>query len=268
MEAFRTPDGNDSRDRLSAHEQFRDSKDYKDQVLRLNRTKDDFLRAISAVVIYSKRSPYLGSESFLFSQFDDLLQSLQWIPKFVDEGTLNIPRRDLRYVLEKTCVYSYLDCAFYGKSRDEKLEIFAAKESQMKVDLVSDLKLEGFSTEQKVDFCADVKRVYSELCRYVHPSYLQIRQRDREIARHGCLGLETVEELRKFVDEVVVVLDLVLALYFHALTMSLTGDIFTAYLDDYVEWKFFRQRWCKVISESFDYKLERQMRRRALNDES
>lgn len=257
-----------SKELLSAHEELRRSKPYKDQVIRVNRVIRDFLKAVSAITFYSKRSPYLGAESFLFSQFDDLFQSILWIPKFVDEGTFNIPRRDLRYVLEKTCVYSYLDCAFYGKSRDEKLEIFAANESEMKVDLVSDLKLEGFSTEQKTDFCADVKRVYSELCRYVHPSFHQIRQRDREIAPHGCLGLETVEDLRKFVDEVVVVLDLVLALYFHALTMSLTGDIFTAYLDDYAEWKFFRQRWCKVISESFDYKLERQMRRRALTEES
>ena len=251
------PEGLSSKELLAAHEQLRQSKGYKDQVVRLSRSTRDFIQGITAVVLYSKRSPYLGADSFLFSQVDDLIQSVLWIPKFVEEGTFGIPRRDLRYLLEKTCVYSHLDCSFYGKTLDEKLAIFASREEELDCRVVRLLELKGFTSEQKTNFCADVMRVYADLCRYVHPSYHQIVQRNKEIARHGCLGLETVDELRRFVDEVLGAFDLILALYFHALTLSMSGDIFTAYLDDYPDWKFHRLRWCKAISRGFDYKSER-----------
>lgn len=255
------PEGSSSKELLAAHEELRKSKEYKDQVVRINRSTRDFIQGITAVVLYAKRSPYLGADSFLFSQVEDLMQSILWIPKFVEEGTFSIPRRDLRYLLEKTCVYSYLDCSLHGHSLDKKLSIFASKEKELDCRVVQLLALNGFSPKQKTDFCADVMRVYSDLCRYVHPSYHQIVQRNKEMSRHGCIGLETVDELRRFVDEVVGVFDLILALYFHALTLSLSGDIFTAYLDDYPDWKFHRRRWCKAISETFDYKAERQSRR-------
>lgn len=255
------PEELSSKELLAAHEKLRQSKEYKDQVVRLSRTTKDFIRGITAVVFCSKRSPYLGVDSFLFSQVEDLIQSTLWIPRFVEEGTFSIPRRDLRYLLEKTCVYSHLDCSFYGKSLDEKLAIYESKEKALDCKVVQLLELSGFTPEQKTSFCADVMRVYADLCRYVHPSYHQIMQRNKQIARHGCLGLETVDELRRFVDEVVCVFDLILALYFHALTLSLAGDVFTAYLDDYPDWKFHRQRWCKAISEGFDYKTERTSRR-------
>jgi hypothetical protein len=254
------PEGLSSKELLAAHAELRQSKEYKDQVLRLSRSTRDFIQGITAVVIYSKRSPYLGADSFLFSQVEDLIQSVLWIPRFVEEGTFGIPRRDLRYLLEKTCVYSHLDCSFYGKSLDEKLSIFEFKKKELDCRVVRLLVLSGFSPEQKTDFCADLMRVYADLCRYVHPSYHQIVQRNKEIARHGCLGLETSDELRRFVDEVVVAFDLILALYFHALTLPLSGDVFTAYLDDYPKWKFHRLRWCKAISQGFDYKSERQSR--------
>ena len=65
-----------SKELLSAHEELRRSKPYKDQVIRVNRVIRDFLKAVLAITFYSKRSPYLGAESFLFSQFDDLFQSI------------------------------------------------------------------------------------------------------------------------------------------------------------------------------------------------
>ena len=71
-------------------------------------------------------------------------------------------------------------------------------------------------------------------------------------------GFEGVADLRRLNRDVSRTLDIVLAVYFHALSLPLSGDIFIQILDDDKSWKFHKGKWCEIISHHYDYKLERQ----------
>jgi hypothetical protein len=129
---------------------------------------------------------------------------------------------------------------------------------QPKIELLANVKFEAFDTTQSVDFINDVSQLYALLCEFVHPSAQQIEDRLRRAKAGRFSGSEGVEDLRRLNRDVFRTLDIVLAVYFHALSLPLAGDIFTQVLDDDESWKFHKGRWCGIISHHFDYKLERQ----------
>lgn len=89
----------DEPEEMDVHAKLRESKEYQDELKFLARTRDEFLRAFTAVAMYSGRPPSLNSKSLLFADSQDILESAMSYPMLVSEGILNAPRRELRYVL-------------------------------------------------------------------------------------------------------------------------------------------------------------------------
>jgi len=241
-----------------AHAELRESKEFQDELKFLQRTRDSFIKAFTAITVYSSRSPYLCRKSLLFTDVEDILQSSLSYAALVPEGILNVTRRELRYILETVCTHYYVDSQQFDRSLEERVTFLRSLGRQPKIELLTNAKFEAFDSTKSADFISDVSQLYSLLCEFVHPSAQQIEERLRRIEAGRFSGFERVEDLRRLNRDVFRTLDIVLAVYFRALSLSLAGDIFTQVLDDDKSWKFHKGRWCGIISHHFDYKFERQ----------
>lgn len=240
-----------------AHAKLRESKEYQDELKYLYRTRDSFVTTFAAVTLYSSRSPCLNGKSLLFGDASDILESALSYPPMVEEGILNAPRRELRYVLETVCTHFYVDQNNFNRPLTGKIAFLESLGRQPKIELLAQLKFAAFDDTTKASFVNDVSQLYSYLCGYVHPSVQQFEERARRGAGGRPSGFEGVEDLKRLNRDIFRTLDIVLAIYFHALSMSLTGDIFIQVLDDLKTWNFHKGRWCTAVSRTFDYKLER-----------
>jgi hypothetical protein len=171
---------------------------------------------------------------------------------------LNVTRRELRYILETVCTHYYVDSKQFDKSLEERVSFLHFLGRQPKIDLLTEIDFMAFSEQQRKDFGDDISQLYSLLCEFVHPSAQQLEERIRKREAGRFSGFEGVEDLRRLNRDIFRTLDIVLAVYLHALSLPLAGDIFIQLLDDDQNWKFHKGRWCSVISHYFDYKHERQ----------
>ena len=241
-----------------AHLELRNSKEFQDELKFLYRTRDSFIKAFTAITLYSSRSPYLCRKSLLFTDAEDILQSSLSYAALIPEGILNVTRRELRYILETICTHYYVDSQQFDKPLEDRLSFLRSLGRQPKIELLADTKLQAFDSTQTANFISDVSQLYSLLCEFVHPSAQQIEERLRRANAGRFSGFEGVEDLRRLNRDVFRTLDIVLAVYFHALSLPLAGDIFTQILDQDKNWKFHKGRWCAITSHHFDYKFERQ----------
>lgn len=241
-----------------AHTELRQSKEFRDELKFLQRNRDSFIKAFTAITLYSSRSPYLCRKSLLFVDAEDILQSSLSYGALVPEGILNVARRELRYILETACTHFYVDSQQFNRSLEERVAFLRSLGRQPKIELLESVQFEAFKEGQRTDFINDVSQLYSLLCEFVHPSAQQIEERLRRADNGRFSCFEGVEDLRRLNRDVFRTLDIVLAVYFHALSMPLAGDIFTQILDDDKSWKFHKGQWCATISHYFDYKFERQ----------
>jgi|SRR5579859_2329775 len=242
------------------HSRLRESKDFQDELKFLHRTRDGFITAFTAVSFYSSRSPYLCRKSLLFTDSEDILQSALAYAALVPEGILNVTRRELRYILETVCTHYYVDTQQFGRPFQERVAFLDSLGRQPKIDLLTRAKFEAFNDTQKSDFIGDISQLYSVLCGYVHPSAQQIEERIGRNLSGRFSGFEDFEDLKRLNRDIFRTLDIVLAIYFHALSLPLAGDIFIQILDGNKGWKFHKGRWCAIISHHFDGKSERQKR--------
>lgn len=244
-----------------AHANLRQSKEFQDELKFLQRTRDSFIMAFTAISLYSSRSPYLCRKSLLFVDSDDILQSSLSYAALVPDGILNVARRELRYILETVCTHYYVDSQQFDRPLDDRVAFLHSLGRQPKIELLGEVQFEAFGETDRVAFVNDVSQLYSLLCAFVHPSAQQIEERMRRAEAGRSSGFEGVEDLRHLNRDVFRTLDVVLAVYFHALSIPLSGDIFIQILDQNKDWKFHKGKWCAIISHYFDYKLERQSRR-------
>lgn len=250
---------------LDAHETRMQEKPFQDEWKYLHRVQESFIKAFVAITHYSTRSPTLGSDSLLFYDCADILESTVGYPFLVTEGVMNLTRRELRYVLETVSTHYYIDFTNAGKSLQERIDSLETLGRQPKIDLIKEVTFDAFSEEDQHLFVNDVTDVYARLCRYVHPSRSQLDERRKRREAGRTIGLEDASDLKGLNRDIFRTLDLVLSMYFHGLSLPLSGDVFTVLLDEDAEWKFHKGKWCAKISHYFDYKAER---RRASQDET
>jgi hypothetical protein len=178
------------------------------------------------------------------------------------------PRRELRYMLERTvaCVHVDQDSGRSSGqdsarlSLDERLARFqiASRVFQNNVDEIN----RNILGEKEIDYRSSLKGYYSEMCRYVHPSTSQVTEQLRREEGGEGFGFESIEILRKTTSAVLRGLDLILAMAMHGIDVGTLGDLFVDVWDHEPRWAFHKTKFTKVISSQFDYKVERSQPRR------
>jgi hypothetical protein len=245
--------------RIAAHQETRDSKRYNDAHIHLQRLVQDFAVALRARWLAVTRHPD-SSNWLLQNSVDDLLESGIGLPVLAREGIFNVARRELRYMLEATVKYVYVDQQLPGDaSLEERVKFLGdkAKVPRSSVSPISDISLQMVEPEP---FRNAVRQSFASLSGYVHPSREAFEERLRRASRGEFSGFEGPRVLESFNRLASQTLDLVLALNFEGIGRTFSGDLFIQIFDDNANWKFHRTTFTAQVSRYFDYKVERQGR--------
>lgn len=250
--------------RVQAQNELAASAEYQNEVKFISRMTGDFLRLLKICMLYSTRAGEYSENSIVVRSTEDLAQSVLAAWNLVQDGLINPVKRELRYVLECSVKYLFVDQQTEGgkplAKLDERLDYLQANVDSS-IDVREQLKLHLFHPDDAKQFIDELYDAYRECCAYVHVSRRQIEER-LQLAEDGrSLGFETADELRKIGRLMFRVYDMALALYFHGYGDSMTGDVFITVLDDWNEWKFHKGKYVKIVSGYYDYKHERNMRK-------
>ena len=247
---------------VRALDKLRNSVEFRAQETFLDRLTRDFLTAVTTGLFAASRNRSLSEDSLLLRRADDLLESAVAIQANLREGMHGPARREQRYILETIVKYSHVDEAKAGTPLSERLDYFESEVDKSSIDLVDQLDLPMLPEDEANELKSDVHSDYARLCTYVHPSIRRIRERIANAKRGIYIGFETSTQFEKVNRDILRLFDVVLVLFFHRIGSSETGDLFIQVFDDNENWKFHKGKYTKCVSSYFDYKVERQSKRR------
>lgn len=239
------------------HAALRSSPPFAAQIRFLDRLVADYLRAIKTCWLMATRVPGMVDNSLVMRHIQETAQSVVCVRWQIAEGMLTPARREQRFMLESYVKYLLVDQARPTASLEERCAYLRDHVARATIEPVDELQLWELPGDVVVQFRASTKRIFSELCAYVHPSVSQIKERLNRDQAGEYLGFESVATLREQVERLREVLDLVLVLVFQSLGLSLAGDTFLIVFDDDQQWKFHRTPFMRELSRVFNYKAER-----------
>jgi hypothetical protein len=243
--------------RIAAHDELRAGKRYTDARLHLARLVQDFATALRVSSLAFTRYPH-SVNWLLQNSIDDLLESAIALPALLDVGAVNVARRELRYMVEASVKYVFVDQRLPSEALlDERLRYLGdnSKVPRSSVTPIDELKL--WMLEDDRVFRGAVKQSFGALSGYVHPSERALDERFARAERGESSGFEgpgVVEAFNRLASQT---LDVVLVLVFQGIGPTFTGDVFIQLLDDRADWKFHRTRFSSEVARSFEYKVER-----------
>lgn len=242
---------------IEAHEGTWSTKGYEAAEAHLDRLVQDFAIGLRSSWLAFSRYPQ-SDNSILQRSMDDLLESVVALRVSSREGTFNAARRELRYLLESTVKYVYVDQQLVGDASVEERIRFLGNNSKVprsSISPVNDLTLRMI--DDKGEFRQAVCQSFDALSGFVHPSRRASEERLARAARGEFSGLEGPKVLEAFTRLASQTLDLVLALVFEGIGPGFAGDLFVSFLDESPRWKFHKTKFVSQVSEFFDYKAER-----------
>jgi len=250
--------------KVKAQKELVASPAYQSELKFIERITSDILMLLRLCFIYSGRVSEYSENSLTIRSTDDLAQSVLAAWHLVQQGMINPVKRELRYIIESSVKYLYVDQHAEGIEFLAKLKerlAFLETNVNSSIDVREELKLAALHPADAKQFVDELYDIYRDCCAYVHVSRRQIEERLNMVEKGRFLGFETAEELRKIGRLMFRVYDVALTLYFHGYDLSMTGDIFIEILDDSPKWKFHKGKYVSVVSAYFDYKHERNMRK-------
>lgn len=248
----------DLKSRIEEHDETRSTKQYEAAELHLQRLVQDFAVALHASWFAFTRYP--ESKNWLLqNSIDDLLESAIALPVLAHDGIFNVARRELRYALEASVKFVYVDQQLPGNSSlGDRIRLLGdtTQVPRSSIRPIDDTKIRMLPDPEPLRQA--VTQSFGALSGYVHPSENALQERMRRATRGEFSGFEGPKTLESFTRLVSQTLDLVLVMIFEGIGPSFTGDLFVQVFDERPEWKFHRTKFTKQIASSFDGKLERQ----------
>lgn len=243
--------------KIERREAIRKSKDYSEQITKLDLITQDFILALKFSSFFLERCPDFRENSISVLAITDLLETSLMIRMIVKEGFLNPAKRELRYIIELAIKAVYVDQNMWRDPLPEKLKFW--KKSVNQASITPEIyKIDFIFFEENNDLVEDVKRCYGRACKYVHPSVHQIKERIDLALQGVTIGLETAKELKEIVDEIFLVYSFVLVFIFHGIGHSTVGELFEGVWNTMPKWSFHWNKYILEIDKYFDYKHERQ----------
>lgn len=233
------------------------SQQYQQEIKYLNDISMDAIQAIRTISLYSLRAKFIYDEFLSIQSSDDLLQSIIGIRGLVANGIHNMPKRELRYLIEMTVKYLIVDQEKMGQPLAEKTQYLANNIPNASIDVIDRLST-PFDTTLDKQFKNEVKDLFYKACAYVHPSKRQIEEQIDNYTKGVHIGFETARMLSDINKLIFRSYDMILTLLFIGFGPSMSGDIFINIYDGEPKWKFNKGKYIQQYSKLFDYKAERQ----------
>jgi len=246
--------------KMDEHKQLMESDQYREQATRLIRLLKGAVEALQACWVMSTRSRSLSDETLTFRFIDDAIFSLVGISSAINNGAHNPARREMRYLLESVCKHYHVDSSqrVEGMPLSDKLEYLKANVPRSSIDFVLAQEFFALDNSKTKELRSELKDMYSQSCKYVHRSKEQIDEYLAAVNQGTSPGFESVSEFRTMNREFARLCDVVVYLALSILGPSgLAGDLFVRVFDGDASWPYHKTKYCKALSEHYNYKAER-----------
>lgn len=237
--------------------EVRESQQFQLEQKYLNDFSYDLIQTIRTISFYSTRAGKLYDNFLTIRTSDDLLQSIIGIRGLVIEGIQNISKREIRYLLEMTVKYLFVDQVKSGSDIKIKTQYLETNVPNSSIEIVDQIAL-PFDNLTNTEFKNEVKDLFYKSCAYVHPSRKQIDEQLANYDKGNTIGFETSKSLADTNKLLFRAYDIILTLLFVGFGQSMSGDLFIEIYDTEPKWKFHKGKYVKKYSDLFNYKQERQ----------
>lgn len=246
-------------DKIAEHKKHLDSKEYKDALDLLNIITHDFIKGIKVCSMYSLRGTDFRNNSLSLNHIDDYLMSAIMILAALKEGGINPAKREMRYLIDSSMRYLYVDQQLWRATLDDKLAYFDRKIDKSNIKYINNIDFHLIKNSKlQSDFCSEYKKNYGKACEYVHASTNQIKERFSLYERGITIGYERAENLREVTEFLSEIYAALLVFTFHAAGVSTVGDAMVETLSPQNNWVYNGNKYISQIDSYFDYKHERQ----------
>lgn len=245
-------------DKLAEHKQHLSSEEYQSALNLLNVVTSDFIKGMKACSMYCSRGAEFRDNSFSLSHIDDYFMSAIMIMTILKEGGINPAKREIRYLIDSSMRYLYVDQQLWRGSIEEKLVFFDKKVDKSNIKYIKDIDLHMIkSPDLKSEFTSEYKSTYYKACEYVHASTKQIEERFALYEQGITIGLDRAEQLQEVAELLSEAYSSLLVFTFHAAGVSTAGDLMVDTLSPHDNWVYNGNKYLAEIDRHFDYKHER-----------
>jgi hypothetical protein len=154
----------DLQEKIAAHAETRSSQRYTDAECHRDRLVRDFLFALRASAIAFTRYP--NSRHWLLQNAvgEELIESAVALSVLTSQGIFNAPRRELRFLLEATVKYVYVDQQLPGDaSLEERVALLGDKSRVPRSSVAPVADLQMWMLEDPGSLRAAVKQCFAAL---------------------------------------------------------------------------------------------------------
>jgi hypothetical protein len=219
-----------------------------------------YLSAIRFIVGGSSRDPAFTSTHLLSYLSQDFIESAGGVVFLAQSGSLSIPKRDLRFILESSIKLCYVQQKSYRSPIDDKLKQFDRELSSPSISIKRDLNLWMLAEPLRDDFDEELGRLYGKTSTFVHLTPSQIAQRIAAVDAGRTIGFESsaeVEELNSLISRGFAAS---LVLLFHSVVDYVAGDFLVDSDGSTIDSYFLGSRFIAGMDQYYDYKAERKKR--------
>lgn len=211
------------KEKVKEYEQVTNSELVKEKYNEADNTIKECIYILRIIAIYSIR--FNGHNSLFESQIDMLLESLVHIMMAYKNGSINPVYRELRYLIEVSIKYNYIDLILPDKSIESKIKNYDTFVSRSRIDEIEKIDFSRLSSKKSKEFIDEIKGEYSKLCAFVHPSIDQIEEYRRRCKKGNQIGFESGKDISKLVGHITKVCEMILVIYFSNCAPGILSDV-------------------------------------------
>jgi|GEM_PF-1125016 len=244
--------------KIIEHKKHLESDKYQCSLRLLEIVTFDFIKGIKSCSTYCSRGAEFRDNSLSLSHIDDYFMSAIMILTMLKEGGINPAKREIRYLIDSSMRYLFVDQQLWRGKLNEKIIYFDKKIDKSNIKHINDIDLHMVgSQELKKSLCSEYTQNYYKACEYVHASTRQIEERFSLYEQGITIGLERAEQLQEVAELLSEVYSTLLVFTFHASGVSTVGDLMVDMLSPQDDWVYNGNKYIEEIDRHFDYKHER-----------
>lgn len=244
--------------KIIEHKEHLESDEYQNSLRLLEVVTFDFIKGMKSCSIYCSRGAEFRNNSLSLSHIDDYFMSAIMILTMLKEGGINTAKREIRYLIDSSMRYLYVDQQLWRGKLNEKVVYFDKKIDKSNIKYISDIDFHMIGNQTlKKSFGSEYTQNYYKACEYVHASTRQIEERFSLYEQGITIGLERADQLQEVAELLSEAYSTLLVFTFHASGVSTVGDLMLDTLSPQDDWVYNGNKYIAEIDRHFDYKHER-----------
>ncbi|OOQ58295.1 hypothetical protein [Mucilaginibacter pedocola] len=239
-------------DKLSRHHaEVFESKSYQDEIKYLKKITLHFAETLRSISIYSTRARHIYDNFLTIHVIDELNESALGILTLVENGIHNIPKRELRYLIELITKYVIIDYEKMGAGLEDKLDHLRNGIPNSSIEVI-DRYSTPFPPPEQQQFRDEVKDFFYKACAYVHPSRKQLDEQLKNRQNGNTIGFESTAMLTAVNKLIFRAYDMILVMIFHGFGPSMSKDVFEVLLDEDKKWAFHKGKYVRAFRKQLN----------------